>query len=136
MKKAKISLAVLLFGVLMLFVGGLLLMPISQNPANVAYAEIPASSGFTPSRNKSEETVYHLFKTTSFSAGTEIMFIAGTDLDNTMVVPDVPAGSAKLRITSSGKAYNTNNITCYVDVVERGNGFDGCPCGTLNDGAK
>ena len=137
MKKAKISLFGLLFGVLMLFAGGLLLAPISQNSTNVAQAEILSSSGFTPSRNKNEEIVYHLFRkqTYELTPSTQIMYVAGSDLAHTMVVPEIPAGSAKLTVTGSGKAYQTNNITCYVDVVERGNGFDGCPCGTLNNDA-
>ena len=49
-----------------------------------------------------------------------------------MVVPEIPAGSATLRVTSSGKAYITESLTCYVDVIERGNGFDWCDTGTLN----
>lgn len=137
MKKAKVSFLGLLIGLFILLVGGVLLAPISQNTATVAHAEILSSSGFTPSRNKNEEIVYHLFRkqTYELTPGTQIMYVAGSDLANTMVVPEIPAGSAKLTVTASGKAYQTNNITCYVDVVERGNGFDGCPCGTLNENA-
>ena len=102
---------------------------------NSAYADIPASTtGFTPTRNKSEETVYHLFRTQigELTAGKEIMFVGGEGLANTMVVPVIPPGSATLRVTSSGKAYITESLTCYVDVIERGNGFDWCESGTLN----
>ena len=105
---------------------------------DTANAEIiTGSTGFAPSRDTSREIVYHLFKTQNYelTSGTQIMFVAGTGLANTMVVPEIPAGSAKLKVTAGGKAYNTTNITCYVDVVERGNGFDGCECGTLNEGA-
>ena len=103
-----------------------------------AYAEInTGSTGFVPSRNPDREIVYHLFKTqiSELRAGTQIMYVKGTGLDNTMVVPEIPAGSATLKVKSSGKVYNKTDITCYVDVVERGNGFDGCPEGTLNNGA-
>ena len=98
---------------LVLLVSGLFSFPFFANTANTAYAEIPSStSGFVPSRNTSEEIVYHLFKTQNYelTAGKEIMYVAGTDLANTMVVPTIPAGSATLRVTSSGKAYNTTDI--------------------------
>ena len=137
MKKAKFGILSLLFGILVLFLSGLIFLPYSNNAKETAYADIPASSGFTPSRNKSEETVYHLFRKQLYelTPGTQIMYVAGTDLAETMVVPTIPAGSATLKVTGPGQAYQTNNITCYVEVLERGNGFDGCPCGTLNENA-
>ena len=124
-----------LISVLVLVLGGTMLAPIFQNSKNTVHAEIPSTqTGFVPSRNKSEETVYHLFRTQTYelTPGKEVMFVGGEGLANTMVVPSIPAGSATLRVTSSGKAYITDSITCYVDVVERGNGFDWCETGTLN----
>ena len=109
-----------------------------SDAGDTASAEIiTGSTGFAPSRNPDRQYVYHLFRkeTYELTPGTEIMYVKGTGLDNTMVVPEIPAGSATLKVTSGGKAYNTTNITCYVDVVERGNGFDSCPCGTLNENA-
>jgi len=108
------------------------------SPSTSADAEIQVgATGFYPSRNTDREIVYHLFKTQTYelAPGTQIMYVKGTEFQNEMVVPEIPAGSATLKVTSGGKAYNTTNVTCYVDVVERGNGFDGCPCGTLNNGA-
>ncbi len=129
-----------LLGVLIILVcavfSAAVLFDANQQTANAEI--ITGSTGFAPSRNKSREIVYHLFKTQNYelTPGTQIMYVAGTDLENTMVVPEIPAGSAKLKVVSSCTAYNKTNITCYVDVVERGNGFDHCSCGTLNEGAK
>ena len=124
---------------LLIMLGGIVgALGLTANSSSKAFAEIPSSTtGFTPSRNKSEEKVYELFqkKPSELTPGMEIMYVAGREAQGHMVVPSIPAGSATLRVTSGGKAYNTTDITCYVDVVERGKGFDGCPCGTLNNGA-
>ena len=135
--KKYVSSVILAFFILLGGVMGVLCL--TNSPSNTALAEIPSSTtGFTPSRNTSEETVYELWQKTpsELTAGMEIMYVAGTEVQGHLVVPSIPAGSATLKITSGGKAYNTTDITCYVDVVERGKGFDGCPCGTLNNGAK
>ena len=141
MEKARSKgLSILAFiGVLLLLLCTAFSVAFFSNAGTSADAEInTGATGFAPSRNKSREVVYHLFRTQTYelTPGTQIMYVKGTEFQNEMVVPEIPAGSATLKVTSGGKAYNTTNITCYVDVVERGNGFDGCPCGTLNDGAK
>lgn len=122
-------------GILVLILSGTLFAPLFRHVNDSVYAEIPSSTtGFVPSRNKSEETVYHLFRTQvgELTPGKEIMFVGGEGLANTMVVSSIPAGSATLKVTASGRAYITDSLTCYVDVLERGNGFDLCESGTLN----
>ena len=132
--KKYVSSVILAFFILL---GGVMgVLGLTNSPSNTALAEIPSSStGFTPTRDKTEEDVYDLFKQTTFKAGDEIMYIAGMEVQDHMIVPSIPAGSATLTVTSGGRAYNTTNITCYVDVKERGKGFDYCECGTLNNNA-
>jgi len=125
---------VLLAGVIGFF-GASLSAP---SPVATVHAEIPSSNtGFTPTRDASEAVVYELFQQVpaELTAGKEIMYIAGMEVQSHMIVPKIPDGSATLKITNGGLAYNKTNITCYVDVKERGNGFDYCECGTLNNNA-
>ena len=101
-----------ILGILMLLVCAVFSFAFFSNSGTEAEAQIQVGpTGFYPSRNKSREIVYHLFRTQLYelNPGTQIMYVKGTGLENTMVVPEIPAGSATLKVTSGGKAYNETN---------------------------
>lgn len=86
-------------------------------------------------------TVYYKFtrKTSGFVSGQQYLFVPGEVPDGSCLT-EVPSGSAILQATSSSnnsKSYASGKtLSTYVDVVQKGRGFDSCPRGGLYNSAS
>lgn len=86
-------------------------------------------------------TVYYKFtrKTSGFVSGQQYLFVPGEVPDGSCLT-EVPSGSAILQATSSSnnsKSYASGKtLSTYVDVVQKGRGFDSCPKGGLYNSAS